>query len=86
VAFCYFETLMRIGEKQKFIVEKARLDSMQSLLRDIGFQQHLYEDFVTDTLTILDEVEVATDNGAALLAAFNDFPRSQSIITYLKVG
>jgi hypothetical protein len=85
VAFCYFETLLRIGDKQKFTVEEVRLKSMQNLLRDIGFQEHLYEDFVDETLDLLRETSVATDNAVGLLAAFNDFGRSQSVITYLKV-
>src|ERR1700759_4565966 len=76
---------MRIGDKQKFTVEEVRLKSMQNLLREIGFQEHLYEDFVEETLQMLHETSVATDNGVGLLAAFNDFSRSQSIITYLKV-
>ena len=76
---------MRIGDKHKFTVEEVRLKSRQNLLPDIGFQEHLYEDFVEETLQILRECAVATDNGAGLLEAFNDFSRSQSIITYLKV-
>jgi ubiquitin thioesterase protein OTUB1 len=85
MAFCYFETLLRIGDKQKFTAEEARLRSMQNLLRDLGFQEHLYEDFVEDTLELLRETSTATDNGAGLLAVFNDFTRAQSVITYLKV-
>jgi ubiquitin thioesterase protein OTUB1 len=76
---------MRIGDKQKFTIEEVRLKSMQNLLREIGFQEHLYEDFVEETLEMLQEASSATDNGVGLLAAFNDFSRSQSIITYLKV-
>lgn len=58
---------------------------MQNLLRDIGFQEHLYEDFVEETLDLLRDISVANGNGAGLLAVFNDSVRSQSIITYLKV-
>jgi ubiquitin thioesterase protein OTUB1 len=84
MAFCYFETLSRTADKEKFTVEEVRLKSMQNLLRDIGLQEHLYEDFVEETLDMLRETANATDNGAGLLEAFNDFSRSQSIITYLK--
>jgi ubiquitin thioesterase protein OTUB1 len=86
VAFSYFETLLRIGDRQKFLEEETRLNSLQNTLKDIGFQEHLYEDFVDETLSLLRETAVASDNGAALLQVFNDYSRSQSIITFLKVG
>jgi ubiquitin thioesterase protein OTUB1 len=66
-------------------VEETRLNSLQNILKDIGFQEHLYEDFVDDTLSLLRETAVAADGGAALLQAFNDYSRSQSVITFLKV-
>ncbi|KAF2674955.1 hypothetical protein BT63DRAFT_449942 [Microthyrium microscopicum] len=85
IAFCYYETLMRTADRVKFLEEETRLKSMQNILKDIGLQQHLYEDFVEDALELLKETASATDEGAALLAAFNDFGRSQSIITFLKL-
>jgi ubiquitin thioesterase protein OTUB1 len=52
---------------------------------EIGFEEHLYEDFADDTHDMLRQVSVATDRGVGLLQSFNDFGASQSIITYLKV-
>jgi ubiquitin thioesterase protein OTUB1 len=86
VAFSYFETLLRIGDSHKFLEEETRLKSMRNILNDAGFQEHLYEDFAEDTIDLLRETAAATDDGVALLQAFNDSNRAMSIITYLKAG
>ncbi|KAF2433008.1 cysteine proteinase [Tothia fuscella] len=85
VAFGYFETLMRIGDSQKFREEETRLKSMCNILNAAGHQEHLYEDFADDTIELLRETASASDGGAALLQTFNDSNRSMSIITYLKL-
>jgi ubiquitin thioesterase protein OTUB1 len=74
-----------VGDSHKFLEEETRLKSLQNILKEVGFQEHLYEDFVDETLSLLKETAEATDEGEALLEAFNDFSRSQSIITFLKV-
>lgn len=85
MAFCYFETLQRIGDRHKFLEEETRLKSLQNMLRDVGFQEHLYEDFADDCYMLLRETASAS-NSSGLLEAFNDEPRSLSIITFLKVN
>ena len=88
MAFSYFETLQHVGDRLKFDQEEARLRSFGNLLTAVGHEEHLYEDFADEMYTLLRETAEQTpvlDNGAALLAAFNDEGRSMAIITYLKV-
>jgi len=57
-------------------------------LNQVGFQEYLYEQFADDTFQLLQETAASIglpDDGAPLLAAFNDDNRSKSIITYFKV-
>jgi ubiquitin thioesterase protein OTUB1 len=84
VAFSYFETLLRIGDAHKFLEEETRLKSLCNILNDAGFQEHLYEDFMEDTIDLLRKVSSAADGNAVLLETFNDPNGSMSIITYLK--
>jgi ubiquitin thioesterase protein OTUB1 len=85
VTFCYYEILLRLGNRQKFLEEEVRIKSLSNLIKESGFDEMLYEDFVDDTLMLLRETSRATDGGAELVAAFNDYNRSQSIITCIKV-
>jgi len=88
VAFSYFETLLRLGDKNKPLQEEIRLRSLSGLLNEVGHQEFLYEDFADATFELLQSISAQipmVDDGAALLAAFNDEHQSASIITYLKV-
>jgi ubiquitin thioesterase protein OTUB1 len=86
VAFCYFETLLRTGNRQKFLEEEVRIKSLSNLIKELGFDEMLYEDFVEDTLNLLRLTSRSTDGGARLVATFNDYSESQSVITCFKVG
>jgi Peptidase C65 Otubain len=86
LAFCYYEILLRQDRRQKFLEEEVRLKSLSNLIKELGFDEMLYEDFVDDTITLLRETSKATDGGADLLRAFNDWSRSQSVITCIKVS
>lgn len=88
VAFSYFETLLWLGDKNKPLQEEIRLRSLASILNDVGHQEYLYEDFADATFELLRSISAqipVVDDGAALLATFNDEHLSLSIITYLKV-
>ena len=85
VAFCYFETLLRIGDSTKFLEEEVRLTSLQNVLKDVGFQEHLYIDFVDGTLDLLRQLSRSSNGQDDLAEAFNDFVTSQGVITYFKV-
>ncbi len=88
IAFCYFETLLRLGNQNKIIAEETRLKSLNNLLNAVGFQQHLYEDFVESTLGLLEQIRTTVpvqDDGAALWASFNDPEISSGIITHFRV-
>jgi len=89
IAFCYFETLLRLGDRNKIIAEETRLKSLNNLLNSVGFQEYLYEDFVEDTIGLLRQISESIpvrDDGAALLASFNDVGISSGIITHFRVS
>lgn len=89
IAFCYFETLLRLGDRHKIIAEETRLKSLNNLLNSLGFQEHLYEDFVESTLDLLRQISASIpvqDDDATLLAAFNDPEISNGIITHFRVS
>lgn len=89
IAFCYFETLLRLGDRHKIMAEETRLKSLNNLLNSLGFQEHLYEDFVESTLDLLRQISASIpnqDDDAALLAAFNDPEISNGIITHFRVS
>ncbi|KAE9976728.1 hypothetical protein EG328_002443 [Venturia inaequalis] len=68
VAFSYFEALIRIGDPHKILEEEARLKSLCNILNDAGFEEHLYEDFMGDTIELLRKTSNA-GNGSALLTS-----------------
>lgn len=87
MAFGYFESLQRIGDRGKFLEEQSRLRSLGNLLNQIGFQQDMYEDFADETLGLLRKLStLPPSDEAPLLEAFNDMMSSMSIITHLKVS
>jgi len=85
VAFSYFEALQRLGDTTKFAEEEARLRSFSNIFSAIGHAPDVYEDFSEETYDLLRQTSTASDDGAALLASFNDYGTSMSIITHLKV-
>ncbi|KAF2489043.1 cysteine proteinase [Lophium mytilinum] len=90
IAFTYFEALLRVGDKNRFLEEETRLRSLRNLLNTIGFQEHLYEDFADECFDLLRRTGAAipaVDDSAAaeLLASFNDVGISMAIITYFKL-
>lgn len=88
IAFSYFETLLRIGDKARILEELTRLRSLNNLLNQAGFAEHLYEDFVAETLNLLSEIAYslpASGDDAGLLKAFNDAGISSAIITHFRV-
>lgn len=90
IAFTYYEALLRLGDKNKFLEEETRLRSLHNLLNTIGFQEDLYEDFADECFELLRKtaasVPAADDSAAAsLLTSFNDVGLSMAIITYFKL-
>ncbi|KAI9769368.1 MAG: hypothetical protein M1840_004070 [Geoglossum simile] len=88
IAFSYFETLLRIGDKTHILGEQTRLKSLNNLLNQAGFAEHLYEDFVQETLNLLSELAYSLPSpgdDAGLLKAFNDAGTSSAIITHFRL-
>lgn len=87
--FGYFEALLRLGDPMKILAEESRLKSLNNLLNSVGFQEGIYEDFVDETITLLRATAASIpchDDGAALLASFNDAGLSNAIITHFRVS
>lgn len=90
IAFTYYETLIRVGDANKFEDEEVRLGSMHNLLNLAGFQPDMYIDWVDEAHELLRKLAISIQNmdGAApdiLLEAFNDLGVSMAIMTYFKV-
>jgi ubiquitin thioesterase protein OTUB1 len=88
IAFSYFETLLRIGDKTRIVGELARLKSLNNLLNQAGFAEHLYEDFVAETIDLLSDLAYSLPppgDDTGLLKAFNDAGISSAIITHFRV-
>ncbi|KAI9716142.1 MAG: hypothetical protein M1812_005570 [Candelaria pacifica] len=88
IAFSYFETLVRLQDKERIQIEEARLKSLDNLLRSVGWEEHAYEGFVEETILLLKSIAASipvTDGGAALLNSFNDPNISNAIITHFRL-
>lgn len=63
---------------------------MNNLLKSQGHDLEVFEDFVQETLDLLDRTRVDMDrsdvNGMNLLASFNDESITNAVITHFRVG
>ncbi|KAK4539840.1 hypothetical protein LTR36_010301 [Oleoguttula mirabilis] len=87
IGFGYFETLIHLGDSNKFLEEETRLRSLSNVLNAAGFDSLLYEDFADEAFDLLRKVANALPAGNAdviLHEAFNDEDLQNYIITYLK--
>ncbi|KAI9799306.1 MAG: hypothetical protein M1825_004799 [Sarcosagium campestre] len=88
LAFTYFETLRRTGDRNRILGEEARMLSLNNLLKTVGFEEHVYEDFVEETIDLLRFIasSLFTEfDDAALLAKFNDVNVSNAVITHFRL-
>lgn len=88
VAFGYFETLVHLGDGNKFLEEETRLRSLSNVLNAAGFEPMLYEDFADEMFGLLRKVASSVQDGSAeevLLESFNDEMLQNYVITHLKV-
>jgi ubiquitin thioesterase protein OTUB1 len=88
IAFSYFETLLRIGDKGRIMGELARLKSANQLIVSSGVPLDIFEDFAQETFELLekcaDSVPTVRDD-TAILGPFNSEDVSSSIITHFRV-
>lgn len=85
VAFGYFECLLRLRDPVKVRTELARLQACNSTLDAAGFDSYLYEDFVSVTFQLLEDIAAilpAHDGGAFLEAKFNEKDGPWTQVTY----
>ncbi|KAI4258908.1 MAG: hypothetical protein LQ352_001021 [Teloschistes flavicans] len=73
VAFGYFEALLHSSDPNRALAEVARLKSLNNLLDSVGYDRIIYEDFVDETLTMLQLIPTlpTQDDGTALLEALD---------------
>ena len=89
LAYGYFEALLRANDAMRIQSEIVRLKSLNNLLNAVGNDPMLYEDFVQETLDLLERTRVdlaCVENEAMLLASFNDAGITSSIITHFRVS
>ena len=89
IAFAYFESLLRLGDKNKFLEEETRLKSLNNLMNIAGFDKWAYEDFADETYGLMRKymgMVDAADVEASLVADFNNEETQNYIITHFKVG
>lgn len=88
MAFGYFETLIHLGDTNKFYEELARLRSLGNVCTQAGYDESLYEDFADEVYDLLKKLMEALPVGNAediLLEVFNDESIQAYIFTHLKV-
>lgn len=87
LAFGYFEALIRTGDSARVQAEAVRLKSMNNLLSVLRQDADIYEEFVQETLDLLERtrVDMNEDDGRNLLASFNDDGISAAVITHFKL-
>ncbi|KAL8816544.1 MAG: hypothetical protein Q9191_008310 [Dirinaria sp. TL-2023a] len=87
LAFGYFEALIRTGDSARVQAEAVRLKSMNNLLSVLRQDAEIYEDFVQETLDLLERtrVDMNEDHGRNLLASFNDDGISAAVITHFRI-
>ena len=88
LAFGYFEALIRTGDSARVQSEAVRLKSMNNLLSVLRQDADIFEDFVQETLDLLERtrVDMNEDHGRNLLASFNDDGICAAVITHFRVS
>lgn len=91
IAFCYYETLQKLGDKALVEAEIQRLTSMNAMLEASGFDITIFEDFQDEALQLLRDVAGSiylgppTDSNSIVLQRFNDANSSSPIIYYFRL-
>jgi len=89
IAFCYYECLLKIGDRGRFAQEEVRLISLRNTVLLSGQQVDILEDFEDVALNLLKETAKtigAPDAEDRLVQAFNDDLNQNYIITYFRVS
>ncbi|KAJ5624538.1 cysteine proteinase [Penicillium lagena] len=89
VAFGYFEMLFALRDLSRVQRELARIKSLNTLMDQVGQEEHLYEIFVDATEDIFAQISAAIQNGTPdesfLVDAFNEEYSSNSVITHFRL-
>ncbi|AEO65607.1 f269be01-2657-4f0a-9429-421a051efec3 [Thermothielavioides terrestris] len=90
IGFGYFETLVKSGSKARIESERQRLQSLNSLIENVGgFSPYVFQDFVDETLTLLERMAGLVDHQeqamAELLEAFNTPDISNSVMYHFRL-
>jgi ubiquitin thioesterase protein OTUB1 len=89
VAFGYFETLFTRLDPIRVRHEMTRFKSLNTMLSQVGLQEHLYEIFTDATDELLTQTHQAIQNGEPdeefLVNAFNDEYSANAVITHFRV-
>jgi ubiquitin thioesterase protein OTUB1 len=90
VAFGYFESLFNLHNLIHAQSELVRIKGLNSLLDQVGHQEHLYEIFVDATESVFEQVCEAIQAGVRddsfLKDLFNEEFNSSAVITHFRVS
>jgi ubiquitin thioesterase protein OTUB1 len=89
IAFGYYETLIHLGDANKFLEEETRLRSLSNVLNAAGYDEELYEDFADQVFSLLRNVAEGMQDGSAesiLFDTFNNEEIQNYIITHFRVS
>ncbi|KAI1803461.1 cysteine proteinase [Daldinia bambusicola] len=90
IAFGYFETLVRCGDINQVQGELARLTSLNEFIETVGgHSAWLFEDMVSATFDLLNDIIAAMSNGQdgmlVVMDRFNNLDTSQSIVYHQRL-
>jgi ubiquitin thioesterase protein OTUB1 len=90
VAFGYFENLFNFRNPLQAQQELVRIKNLNTILDQVGQEEHLYEIFVDATEEVFGQIIGAIERGerddSFLVALFNDEYNSNAIITHFRVS
>jgi len=88
IAFGYYDCLLKIGDRNKFHQEEARLKSLRNTIALAGYQLDMLEEFEDAALDLLKDTAKtlgSPDSESKLVEAFNDEFIQNYVITYFRV-
>ncbi|KAK4199798.1 putative ubiquitin thioesterase [Triangularia verruculosa] len=90
IAFGYFETLVKGGDKGQVEAEKLRLEGLNSFIEvQGGHSPYVYSDFVEETLLLLDRVAALIGNPEQAMrevySTFNDSELANAIMYHFRL-
>lgn len=89
VAFGYFETMFALRDPMRIQREITRFKSLKTLLKQVGYSEHLFEIFTHATedlfTKIINAIQSSVGDESFLVDAFNNNFTSSAVIKHFRV-